>query len=1123
MFWWIRSARIRHTSLCTVVLGLACLALPGCTQPPTEEEIDEPAQLAEIRQLIRDADFANAESRARELLTEFEQAHGVDSLEVAQTLDVLVESLWRAGRDRTPEARELAERAVDIKRERFGDKHAQTAASLRNLAIVFEDTGNLEEAGALYERIVGIRERAGAAGEAKFAAALIDLAIFHQNQSRYGEARDVYLRALDVQENSIGREHLDVALTLSNLAGVYRQLGEYESARSHFEEALAIRTKLEGADHLDVAWTLTGLAAMNQELGDYSKAVASESRALAIRRAKLPPDHLHLTWNLNNLAYFLRLQGDYAQARDLYEQALEIQTQSLDPDHPNVAVTLNNLGELLYLTGDYEPALALYERALAIRRQAHGTHHTDVATVLDKMSALLARVGDYQRARQLAEQALEIRGESLGTDHVEYATSLIHLARILEQMGEIAQAKKYYGQTTEILQRISPQHPLLAENLNNLANLLLTTGDTASAVATFERALDLRERSLGVEHPLVGETLIGLSSARAMVGDSSTALEQALRCERIGRNHLRLTARTLSERQALAYASVRSSALDLALSLAAADPSPETIREVWDALILSRATVLDEMALRHRPSAREADEETKRLWTNLRQTSTRLANLMVRGPDPEHPERYTVLLQAARQENDEAERALAQVLANDPARTLEQASLDQVLRTLPDDTALVAFARYRKHVVTAEGHSAKKSRTPGPYAYGAFILTGKGEAPAMVSLADAESIDRLVADWRREITRPQPSSGQARRDAERNYRAVGNTLREAVWDPVARKLGDVERVFVVPDGELNLVSFYSFPVSDDAYLIERGPLIHFLSAERDMVRESTRSDAEGDLLALGGPAFDAETTRDETTSFRGGRSDCGDFASIRFERLRHATREAQRVAAHWRKSDPAMTEVAGEASPNVLLLTGEAATEAAFKENAAGKQVLHLATHGFFLGAGCSSGVTDSRGIGGLSSADGTGAQPVGENPLLLSGLVLAGANLRNTRGADQEDGILTAEEVAALDLSRTEWAVLSACDTGVGEVRSGEGVFGLRRAFQVAGADTVIMSLWSVADLAARDWMDELYRGRRERGMQTAEAVRAASLRVMEQYKEDTGSSHPFFWAGFVAAGDWR
>jgi CHAT domain-containing protein len=182
--------------------------------------------------------------------------------------------------------------------------------------------------------------------------------------------------------------------------------------------------------------------------------------------------------------------------------------------------------------------------------------------------------------------------------------------------------------------------------------------------------------------------------------------------------------------------------------------------------------------------------------------------------------------------------------------------------------------------------------------------------------------------------------------------------------------------------------------------------------------------------------------------------------------------------------------------------------------------VLHIATHGFFLGEKCPTilETIHPRGSTGFGKYVAEG-----ENPLLMSGFALAGANRRDLAVPDEDDGILTAEEVAALDLTEVEWAVLSACDTGVGVIRTGEGVFGLRRSFQIAGAGTLIMSLWPVDDESSRRWMLELYRNRFIEGMPTSDAVHQASLTMLRERRELGENIHPFFWAGFIASGDWR
>jgi CHAT domain-containing protein len=291
------------------------------------------------------------------------------------------------------------------------------------------------------------------------------------------------------------------------------------------------------------------------------------------------------------------------------------------------------------------------------------------------------------------------------------------------------------------------------------------------------------------------------------------------------------------------------------------------------------------------------------------------------------------------------------------------------------------------------------------------------------------------------------------------------------------------------------------------------------------LRERTRSGLG--LLALGAPDFDAapsplddapaEITRrlDAEASenlLRGAAPDCEDFRDARYSPLPASADEIAEIADVWKAS----MAVAGPEADAIVELTGSRAQEEAFKLLAPGHRVLHVATHGFFLDGACSAALPDAQGSGP------EGRFAVGENPLLLSGLALAGFNRRGAAAEDEDDGVLTAEEIASLDLGAVEWVVLSACETGLGAIRPGEGVLGLRRAFRVAGAGTTIMSLWAVQDETARRWMRHLYRGRSE-GLSTAESVRRAAIEMIDEGRTGRRGTHPFYWGAFVAEGDWK
>lgn len=935
------------------------------------------------------------------------------------------------------------------------------------------------------------------------------------------DAQAICERAVRLKEKLAGKHSVAYAASLHNLGALHMANGEFARSRPLLQEALDIRERILGPDDPEVARSLLFLANVETQSGHDLTAVPLAERAAAIQRKALAEDDPERARGLSMLAGLRYNLGDFITPPLLNEEVLALRRKTLVADHPLVAETLHNMGVLATETGDYEQALRYLREALRIRRLRLGRNHPLVAATLLVMGGALRGTGDLSGARKCCEESLRIQENPLQKDKTLLAWTLREMGELLLQLQEFARAKRLLTRAMVIQEReLGPDATELAWTLNSLARVAEHEGRRDEARRLYERSLHIKEAVYGSTYPDVVETLGQLARLLAATGDTARAFSTALRAANAGAEHLRSTARGLSERQALAYAEVGRQPLDVVLALAGSR-DPGRVPAAWDALIHSRNVVLDEIAARHGVSLAESgDGSDAGPRRTLDAARSRYANLLVRGVGEDRPQHYRLAIDRARDDVEHAERALA--AASSPFKaTMRQETVGwkEVSDALPEGWGLVAFALY--------GSGPERS-------YIAFVGRS-GRVPVAVPIGAASSIEPLVARFVRTVgSGDRTADGRLDRGAEAACRAAGIALRRRIWDPIQTHVGGLDRVFLIPDGALHLVNFTAFPAETGEYLIENGPLIQYLSAERDLVRIPRRHEGAG-LLALGGVSFDAaagtpavsapepsdstlpgERRGARAHSARGGpQPDCIEFRNTRFAPLPETAREVEEIASAW-----------GDRSETVTL-TGARASEAALKKLAPGRRVLHLATHGFFLDAarcGAEGGAT-TRGIGvttGPRKAE-AGLSSRHWSPLLVSGLALAGANRRLQAKPDQEDGVLMAEEVASLDLSKTEWVVLSACDTGLGKTQAGEGVLGLQRAFQAAGAGAVIMSLWEVDDRTTRAWMRHLYESRFRLGRSTPEAVREADLEVLRDRRAHGLGTHPFYWAGFVATGDWR
>ncbi|HTK31254.1 MAG TPA: CHAT domain-containing protein [Candidatus Saccharimonadaceae bacterium] len=1033
---------------------------------------------------------------------------------------------------------------------------------------------------ALAERAVAIRQAAASGDSLPLARALDNLANVFTEESQAQHARDVFVRALGIRARHLGAEDPLVALGWHNIARADYSLGHFEDSRAEFERAKDVREKVLGSRNPETVRSWMGLATVDYMRTRLDLARPECEHVLAVREAVLPAAHPDLLQTRNMMALILGAMGDAIASRDLAQHAVDVTARALGPDHAQVGDALVTLAFARERAGDKVGSVEAYERAAAVFEKAYGPDHYRTAQVMGDWASELCDLGDTVRAEPLFMRALDasrrltstpidletsltfqlgrlrareqrfaeaesLTRVALGRDTLKLAADNANIGRDWVnigayrcQSGHCAEATPFFDHAiATYLRRSQPDSVRLGIAVDGLGSSYMARGDTARARSEFLRALMLDERRLGVGHPQASSALSHLSMLAQLARQPDDALAWALRSEDVGRSMLASAAGALSERQALSFEGARVGGCDEVIGAITCGPAtPRARRAAWDALIRSRALVLDATAARVH-DAHAGDSTAVRLVGEVADARDNLSAAVVRGPAGSSVAAYTRLLEGLHTRVDEAERALAE---HSPAFERRQGrdtlGFDDVARALAVGQALVGYARY---------HPVSAITERGPARYAALVLRGGSKEPTLVPLGAAADLEPLLERWGRALGQRPPADADGARAAERDVRALGAQVRRAVWDPLLGAIGDASWVGIVPDGALHLVPFAALPTTNGRYLVETGPTLHTLTSERDVVPAPDPAPTGTGLLALGGPAFDAEAGANAPVVasagplFRGARARCADFAKVRFAALPGAEAEARDVCDAWTAA-----EGAGSAP-----LTGAAASEEAFRSLAPGRRILHIATHGFFLEPACArAGESGTRGVGAIEDAaaagsgggaanggaasGSAGASSLGDasvapasptNSLVLSGLALAGANHRDEATPCADDGILTAEEIAALDLRGVEWAVLSGCDTGVGPIALGEGVFGLRRSFLEAGARTVIMSLWPIEDAETREWMRALYRHRLVDHASTAQSVRDAARDRLAARRARHVDTHPFHWAAFLATGDWR
>ncbi|RKH64863.1 CHAT domain-containing protein [Corallococcus interemptor] len=1052
-------------------------------------------------------------------LTPREAAHDSPPPEAASDLDRLGLQLLLRGD--LVQAEPLLLRALALREATQGRDHPDVSRTLLLLARLYAAQELFSRAEPLLLRALALRETARGRDAPDAAEPLHRLANLYLAQDRYSRAEPLYLRALTLQEADPGRSPLEVAETLVDLAGLYHQQMLYARAEPLYLRALALREATLGTEHPLLAEPLYWLAVLHRQQGRSARAAPLFARARALWETALGQDPADAADVLNRLAALHESQGLYAQAHSLLERALALREATLGERHPLVAESLNLLGRNLQLWGLLGQAEPLHQRALAIREATLGGTHDRVADSLAHLGALYMEQGSYARAQPLFERALAIWDTALGGEHAYVAHALIALANLHVAQGDYPGAEPLLRRGLAILERVcGAHHPLVAAALTNLAGLHAARGQYRRATRHLERALSIQEAALGREAAAVAfpleelarvdavqgryarartryeralkltEATFGKDSAHvvsilnglAEVRQAQHRLDEALslftRAFALSEQRLRQESLGFSESHRLHFLQWLRTDEERLYALLRAHPGDARVRRLaLGAALLRKGRSIEETASISRTVYQGLEAKDRDTFARLGALRAQLAHLSLQGPGTLSPQDYPRRLAALAEEGDVLEADLARRSA--PLRALTALPspdevVDRVANALPRDGALVEFIAYdERHRIRVAGLVS-----PGVQRlrYLALVLHPDATTRA-VDLGPAGPIDAAAARFRDAL---------ARRDA--GIEAPAQALYQRVFQPLLPLLGEQHHLFLSPEGPLALVPFAALH-DGQGFLVDAFDFTS-LSSGKDLLPRPQERTAPASVVVLANPDFSPALAASQPDASAGS-------ARSRF------TDPARRA---WASTPLPGTGLEAEAIrrllPQAQLFLGpEATRERLLRLPTPG--ILHLATHGFFLGD--VPGDAASRAVIHFGALADEPPLPPAMDPLLRSGLVFAGAR----SGGE----LVTALELAGLDLWGTQLVVLSACDTGRGDIQLGQGVYGLQRAFLVAGAETVVTSLWKVEDETTSALMKRYYHHLLA-GLGRGEALREA-MRALRQHRP-----HPYYWAPFIVVG---
>ncbi len=1034
---------------------------------------------------------------------------------------------------------------------------------LRELAKIYIRLLRIEDAWKVHEQIAG-EWRARPVGDPHTViVALMDLAEgaskvtftnFQKGRSTQDSAIQLGQEALAIARAYVATDAPIVGYVLNRLGDYHRRRGDNQLAEQCWQEAYDINLATRAEEDIETQGSISRIGNIALQRGEYARADRLLTKALELRRKTQGEEHQEVAAMLSNLAGLYRQTGRFAQAESLLAVALQIRRKALPADHPDIAANLNALGRVCFDQGRLSAAEPYWREARTRFESVLGGDDATTVAVLQNLADLYIEWERDDDALRMLREVVAVRREFLGEDHPAVINGTLQLAELHLKLGQLGAAEKALREARRLSDIHGDDPPLdllLAEASLLSMRRQYPKSDSLIVKVISKRAAAFGFHSMLLIEPLqrlaankaaqqelaVADSLLGLLTqiaaknemtstsavAEALMqrGDIQLALANTKTADSLYQQSFQISLSSfydgiavMPERLAVAYGqklrAIRDRCLTLRMTGLVSNQSGQGVRQapallsadeknLLSELVGTKSAILDVAFLRQHQLRTSADAGTRALIDSLNDTDMRLSRLYLtatRDTNAVGLDRQIRRLAGAKQVLEERLSSSREVgIVGRPRARL---SFDELTAILGDDKASIDYVRF---------DACGLGRMATEPCYAAIVST-RGRV-SLYQLGPAALIDSLVASLQRHFTYLAHSDGQINSEDLLMYLTLAQQIKDLIWSPFEALLPESGRVFISPDAALHLVSFAALPDSASRYLVEKYEF-SYVNAMRDILQLPPASEVRGSLLAVGDPAFEKRQRSPIASTQQSKLAATYALASSSISRslARHCPIASTAVAplpASRYEVGAVMDCWSHTAGCPTTSLLDDNATEENFKRLAPGNVAIHLATHAFRWDSGCLSGV--SRTV-------------AREYPHLLTGLLLAGAaaSLPESETGELEDGILVAEEIVHLNLNTTRFVVISACESGLGEISAGEGVFGLRRAFQLAGAESVISTLWEIPDQSTARLMRQFYQGV-QWGLSSA--LHSAQRQALRSQREAGVPEHPYSWGAFVVYGN--